>query len=85
LEELECQFLQEPHGITSPKKAVFFIVTAIKTLNVTRNTFLSILAYGLYSCAHTRLYKRKQEITVTVKDIPFLGILSRVLYCYAAH
>jgi hypothetical protein len=32
----ESQSLQEPHGITSQKKA-FFIVTAVKTTNLTQD------------------------------------------------
>jgi hypothetical protein len=31
----KCQFLQEPHGITSQKTA-FFIVTAVNTSNLTQ-------------------------------------------------
>jgi hypothetical protein len=32
---MKCQFLQEPHAITSQKMA-FFIVTAVKTSNLTK-------------------------------------------------
>jgi hypothetical protein len=32
------KFLQEPHGVTSQKTA-FFLVTAVKTLNLTKRMF----------------------------------------------
>jgi hypothetical protein len=34
------RFLQQPHGVTS-QKTTFFIVTAVKTSNLTRITFRS--------------------------------------------
>jgi hypothetical protein len=37
----ECQFLQEPHDVTSQKMA-FFIVTAVKTSNLTKIVFFIV-------------------------------------------
>jgi hypothetical protein len=35
LSSSECRFLQDPHGVTS-QKAPFFIVTGVKTSNLTK-------------------------------------------------
>jgi hypothetical protein len=37
------RFLSEPHGVTSQKTA-FFIDTAVKTSNFTRDTLLNLLS-----------------------------------------
>jgi hypothetical protein len=34
-------FLQEPHGVTT-QKTPFFIVTAVKTSNLTKNLMISV-------------------------------------------
>jgi hypothetical protein len=48
----ETWFLQEPHGATSQKTA-FFIVTAVKTTNLTMNSGIRILVNALKLCKIT--------------------------------
>jgi hypothetical protein len=47
------RFLQEPHGVTS-QKTPFFIVTAVKTSNLTQIIFVTNKSLGVLAPCHVK-------------------------------
>jgi hypothetical protein len=72
---LKCRFLQKPHGVTS-QKTPFFIVTAVKTSNLTLLVFVPF-SYVLWvweytvlrNTAHILLASRMQHDNFSVSKI----------------
>jgi hypothetical protein len=46
----KCRFLQEPHGVTT-QKTPFFIVTAVKTSNLTYSILFLSICWHSYTCS----------------------------------
>jgi hypothetical protein len=63
----KCQFLQEPHGITS-QKTVFFIITTVKTSNLTLMSVKDVVL-DFVPCS-TNLNRHFGECMISIFRVP---------------